>query len=197
MKIVFPALVACYLLLLRFAPYKGSFIVKALPILWLALIVLLSDGSVTQLIFAALVFCAAGDIALDLDRTKYFLHGLTLFLVAHLFYIAAFLKLDGPQPRSIFALSLTLYAVAMSLVLKPKLGKLAPAVYTYIITITAMGITAARHNTEIATGAALFIISDSLIAIDKFVRPIPAATYWIMITYYLAQYLITEGILNQ
>ena len=38
--------------------------------------------------------------------------------------------------------------------------------------------------------------SDSLLAYDKFVSPLPAAHWWIMITYLAAQFLIVWGILK-
>lgn len=47
-----------------------------------------------------------------------------------------------------------------------------------------------------AIGAVLFIISDSLIAVDKFFVPLTYRTSLIMITYYLAQLGITLSILE-
>jgi uncharacterized membrane protein YhhN len=43
-------------------------------------------------------------------------------------------------------------------------------------------------------GTVLFVISDSLIAFNKFGHPIPDASFLIMGTYILAQYLIYEGV---
>jgi uncharacterized membrane protein YhhN len=45
-------------------------------------------------------------------------------------------------------------------------------------------------------GAVLFMISDSLIAIDKFATPIPYPTLFIMGTYVFAQYFIAVGVLK-
>jgi uncharacterized membrane protein YhhN len=45
-------------------------------------------------------------------------------------------------------------------------------------------------------GAVLFMISDSLLAINKFMNPLPQASLFIMLTYIAAQYLIVEGILR-
>ena len=45
-------------------------------------------------------------------------------------------------------------------------------------------------------GAIFFVTSDSILAIDKFHEPIPLASFWIMITYLIAQFCITDGILK-
>jgi len=42
-------------------------------------------------------------------------------------------------------------------------------------------------------GAILFMLSDSVIAVNKFVLEIPLSGLWIMTTYTLAQWLITVG----
>ena len=44
-------------------------------------------------------------------------------------------------------------------------------------------------------GAIFFIISDSLLAINKFYFPLPYSAFWIMSTYSFAQYFIVSGIL--
>ena len=42
-------------------------------------------------------------------------------------------------------------------------------------------------------GAISFIVSDSLIAIDRFAVTLPAAGYFVMITCYLALFMIAYG----
>ncbi len=193
MELLFLVSSLCYLLTIQFSPYRGSYIVKSIPILSLAALVL--TGSPSRLIFFGLLFSAGGDIALDLDRGRYFVHGLGLFLVAHIFYTAAFLQSSGTADRLTFTVItiLAVYAVGMSLLLRPKLGNLAVPVYLYIAVITAMGISASFRSPLVLTGALIFMLSDSMIAINKFLQPIPGSNYWIMITYYLAQYLIAKG----
>jgi uncharacterized membrane protein YhhN len=64
-----------------------------------------------------------------------------------------------------------------------------------------MGIKAIERQTThksysfVLIGAILFIISDSLIAINKFAYSIPLSGLWVMATYIAAQYLIVEGVL--
>jgi len=46
-------------------------------------------------------------------------------------------------------------------------------------------------------GAAAFVISDSLLAIDKFYQPFAYAGVFIMFTYCAAQYFIVQGFIQQ
>ena len=46
-------------------------------------------------------------------------------------------------------------------------------------------------------GSILFVISDSLMALDKFLIPIPNDRLFVMSTYIAAQFLIMKGILKQ
>jgi len=49
----------------------------------------------------------------------------------------------------------------------------------------------------ITVGAILFYISDSILALNKFIKPIPNAQLGVMVTYYSAQYCIAWGFLNR
>jgi alkylglycerol monooxygenase len=55
---------------------------------------------------------------------------------------------------------------------------------------TVQGDTAARW---VAVGACVFMVSDSLIAINKFVAPVALSSLWILATYYAAQLLIVHN----
>lgn len=198
-ELLFLASSLCYLLTLHSGAYKWSYLVKCIPILSLAVMVITSPQG-SRLIFLGLLFSAAGDIALDLNHNRYFVYGLGFFLLAHIFYTTALsqhfstTKLFQPLTLTVIG-ALAVYVVVMSLLLRPKLGSLASAVYLYIAVITVMGISASFCSSMTLAGALIFIISDSLIAINKFLQPIPGSSYWIMITYYLAQYLIVKGTL--
>ena len=70
----------------------------------------------------------------------------------------------------------------------------------YAVVITAMALSAWNTKSKVdntvffslLSGALLFMLSDSLIAINKFRVPLPAAGFWIMITYLAGQYLIVR-----
>jgi uncharacterized membrane protein YhhN len=44
----------------------------------------------------------------------------------------------------------------------------------------------------VALGALLFMLSDSLLAINRFVTPLPLAELWVLVSYYAAQFLIVR-----
>jgi len=75
----------------------------------------------------------------------------------------------------------------------------------YMIVILLMSISALnryervslRSFTEVFIGALLFMVSDSLLAINKFSQPIPSASFFIMLTYITAQYFIVKGMIDE
>jgi uncharacterized membrane protein YhhN len=187
-------------LLLMGQPFAGSALLKAAPAWSLMLVALaLVPGRAGKLLVLALLFSSGGDIALELDRGNYFVLGLSLFLVAHLFYIATFAHtLDPLHARPWALVVLSVYVILLTVLLFPHLGDLRIPVLLYIAVITTMGILATfQPNPLVLAGAFLFILSDSLIAVDKFLVTVPYARYAIMITYYSAQGLLTYGLLQQ
>ena len=57
-----------------------------------------------------------------------------------------------------------------------------------------LGTSAARM---VAVGACFFMVSDSLLATDRFVQTLPMAQLWVLATYYAAQVLIVWGWLRE
>lgn len=153
--------------------------------------------AIAKFLGLALLFSAAGDVFLALDRVRLFLPALASFLLAHLAYLALFLKHRArPSPRQWLLIVLLLaYAVIMLSVLTPGLGKLLLPVYGYVAAIIAMGVAALALPGKplVGLGAVSFILSDSLIALDKFVEPIAWAGPAIWTTYVAAQVLILLG----
>jgi uncharacterized membrane protein YhhN len=49
----------------------------------------------------------------------------------------------------------------------------------------------------VALGACIFMASDSVLAIDRFVQPVPMAILWVLATYYAAQFCIVHGMVQQ
>ncbi|CAM8648858.1 Fatty acid hydroxylase [Comamonadaceae bacterium] len=156
----------------------------------------------TALLLAALVFSLAGDVFLMLPG-DYFIPGLAAFLVAHAFYIALF-RQDAPwfanrrALQGVLAVGAGVYAVLWSHL--PDAG-LQVAVAAYITVICLMTSQAlGRASTlgdaaadRVALGACIFMASDALIAINKFLMPVPLASFWILVTYFAAQLLITRN----
>ncbi len=155
--------------------------------------------SSTRLLAAALTASLAGDVFLMLPINA-FIPGLASFLVAHLFYIALFRQGVGWFPNRP-ALIVTLgFGVAMLMVLWPNLGDpvLRGAVTIYVMVICLMAAQAIGRASRlrnpgaalVALGACVFMASDTLIAINRFVTPVALSSLWILASYYLAQTLI-------
>ncbi len=172
---------------------------KLIPMIFIIILALLTKAPQAKtyytLISIGLVFCAIGDYTL-----QWFIVGLSFFLIGHLFYIAAFLSTKEQQsPKSLLA-GLVLYGAVMAIIIAGGLWQdgdviMAIAVTGYISVILTMGWTAWRTKSNYAMiGAILFIISDSVLAVNKFTVAIPAASEIIMITYYGAQILLALSI---
>lgn len=179
---------------------------KAVPVL--ALLGWLQDappGPYRRWISIGLMFSLLGDILLAWP-VDLFVFGLGAFLFAHLAYLKAYL-VDCRRP-ALLALALALLAgVSLFSVMAAKgLGDLLIPVAVYALAISAMLWRAlARLGTRIskgsawlaAAGALAFVVSDSLIGIDRFVLPFGAAPYLIILSYWLGQWGITASVFSQ
>lgn len=152
-------------------------------------------------IISGLLFSLIGDILLIFPE-KYFLRGLISFCMAHLFYIVAF---SSGRPMTVtlwIPLLLLVYGSVIFLILRPNLNKMALPVGLYIIVIMAMAWQAwerwlwFQNGMALcaAVGAVLFLISDSLLAFDRFKRSFKIAEALILSTYFAAQWLIVLSI---
>jgi uncharacterized membrane protein YhhN len=182
-----------FIALLPYTPSVLTTLLKIVPIAMLAILVLRSTGDWKRIgIFAALVFSASGDIFMEQDN---FILGLSFFLIAHICYLVVFCRnIEFNLLRLLLGLIIVSSTFISASILSPNLGELAIAVYFYIGVIAAMGITAslgANNHPLVILGALAFMVSDSIIAFNRFDAPIEGAHYAIMVTYYLAQYLLT------
>ncbi len=155
----------------------------------------------------ALVFSLVGDILLMFVSvsSSFFICGLVVFLLAHLMYISVFYKSrnKSANPFPVIVI-LLIYASGIFYLLKDGLGDMLIPVLLYLLVILVMATTAfirKRSNRNsyklIFVGAIFFMISDSLLALNKFYVPLPLSSISIILTYALAQYLIVLGILKQ
>ena len=185
-----------------FNPYPLSWILKLLPIFvlihfsWQQL--LLTRKSTHKLFILGLIFSGLGDFLLDYDRVNWFVFGLGSFLVAHLFYIFS-LKPFTLKRVPIIVLY-CLYGTGMFSFIYAGLGELFIPVLIYMTVLLLMGIATLlshKSNTWLIIGGISFILSDSLIGLDKFYLEIPYASFWIMTTYYFAQFSLVKGMFEQ
>ncbi len=174
------------------------------PIPVLCLIVLLRVWSPVpdfyrRAIAVGFVFSLAGDVFLMLPRDL-FIFGLGSFLLAHLCYIAAFSNRGASGKVSLQSIRLIpflAYGMGMLGFLWPNLGELRLPVIVYVGVILTMGWRAAarighpgespKAHWSALCGAISFILSDTLIALEKFHGAFPFARFLIMLTYWAGQ----------
>jgi uncharacterized membrane protein YhhN len=162
------------------------------------------------LILIALVFSWIGDITLQLAalREDFFLLGLASFLVTQLLYTIAFFSTGGPglvARRPYLILPVAAYGVGILWLLWEGLGDMTVPVTVYTVVILTMLVAAINRREKVnaqsyrlvLAGAILFILSDSMIAINKFDQPFELARVAIMSSYVTAQFLIAVGCVRQ
>jgi uncharacterized membrane protein YhhN len=187
-----------FIVLLPYTPSVLTTLLKIVPITMLAILVIRATGDWKRIgILAALGFSAGGDIFMESDN---FIFGLSSFLIAHICYLVVFCRnIEFNRLRVLLAIIIASSTLIFATILSPNLGELAIAVYFYIGVIAVMGITTslgAKNHPLVILGALAFMVSDSIIAYNRFDAPIEGARYPIMITYYLAQYLLTVDARN-
>jgi uncharacterized membrane protein YhhN len=165
-----------------------------------------TDG-VGNLILGALFFSWIGDVALLIDSRygSFFIYGLIAFLLAHICYIAYFYRARKRNTVNIFkpfaSLLILAYMTAFYLTTYPFLGPMKIPVLIYAVIITLMLLTSIhafnlrtqRFGVISVAGTLIFALSDSTLAINRFVLPFEYAPFFIMLTYGIAQFLIAEG----
>lgn len=159
-------------------------------------------GAYRRWIVVGLLLSLLGDVLLSWP-SDLFVFGLGAFLLAHLAYLVAYLG-DTRRLAPLALLAAVVVGAAMFSVLAGNgLGPLLIPVALYALTISAM-LWRALARLRVATvpprsawlaagGAALFVLSDSLIGINRFVAPFDAAPYAIILTYWVGQWGIAAS----
>ncbi len=161
-------------------------------------------------VLLALACSFAGDVFL-MDAA-YFVQGLVAFLAAHLCYIVAYRHHREDEStdaitglhRVRLSFPVILAASGLVVVLFPALGPLRIPVIIYATVLCTMVLVALfRYGRTgpvsfwmIFVGALLFMVSDSILAINKFLNPVVGADALILSTYAAAQFLIVEGLIR-
>lgn len=181
------------------AAYPFSWLVKILPMLLLISFCLMRKTSKAEKVFiAGLMLSTVGDFVLDFDRENWFIYGLGSFLLAHLCYLFSLKPVKFK--RLGIVLLYALYGIGMLVLLWPVLGELLIPVVIYMSVLLIMGIAtfiSAKSNVWLVLGGLSFIASDSLLGIDKFYMTIPNGGFFIMISYYFAQYSLVRGFFGE
>ncbi len=152
-------------------------------------------------ILLGLLFSIGGDVALMLPSDK-FLIGLVSFLIGHLFYISGLISgIQWFETWIVWGL-LLLAGTVVFISLKPHLGSMQLPVLFYVLVIMIMSATAWERHLELnlnetlfaAFGASMFMVSDSLLAWNRFRQPFKSAQLFVLSTYYLAQWMIAYSL---
>lgn len=159
------------------------------------------------LILMGLIFAWIGDILLMFDK-EYpicFILGLASFLTTHILYTIYFLQQENPKRKNTdyaWVLPVLGYAVLLVSYLYPELGELKIPVMLYALVISFMLLSTlifpkiAGVKTFLVAGAIWFVISDSLLAVNKFSFELPLSSTLIRLSYSLAQFLIIAAIIR-
>ncbi len=161
--------------------------------------------AIRNLTWMALVFSLFGDVLLMfVDQSpKYFIFGLFAFLLAHLMYILVFLKHRNNRKKPVgYVITMLIYAMGLFYLLRHGLGEMLLPVLIYMAVILTMSIVAFLRKGKVSEtsyhfvflGSILFMVSDSILALNKFYRELQFAHILIMLTYAFAQYFIIIGI---
>ena len=166
---------------------------------------------------AGLAFLASwiGDVLLMFSAKSemFFILGIAGFLAAQVFYAFLFLRtieISGKKSflkkKPVWMIPYIAFGLIVYIILFPELDPvLKVAVLFYLAAILIMASTALNRYgnghpisfTLVFTGSLLFITSDTLIAVNRFLVEIPFDGLLVMSTYIAAQYLIMAGILKQ
>lgn len=204
-----PFLVVTVTLLVRArlrADVKQEYIFKPLSTLLVILVALLSLGRPTAhlpftlWVTLGLALSLGGDVALMFRANRWFLIGLGLFLLAHVVYAVTFTLPNGFHAQDLrTGVALLAFGALVYGFLLPGLRSMKVPVLIYMLVILFMvnRATSAWFGSFfspaqawlLALGAALFMLSDLLLAINRFRRPFKYEPLGLYI-YYAGQLLI-------
>lgn len=163
----------------------------------------MGEAKQRRLVLLGLLLSLAGDVFLLWPRAG-FLPGLVSFLLAHLAYIAAFcVPVRLAAKPWVFVAYALVAAVLLSQLWDGVPAALRLPVLAYVLCLAAMAAQAATwwRSTPsdacarwAAAGGLLFMVSDTLLAFNKFAAPVPLSALWILLTYWLAQWCIASSL---
>lgn len=160
-----------------------------------------------MLVCVGLVFSLAGDVFLMLPG-DWFVFGLASFLLAHLCYVAAFAPGSSARDKLVACVAYAVIAAANLVGLLPRVpAELHAPVLAYVAVLMLMGALAAARGWSLrgdprlarparlaAIGGALFVLSDSVLAWNRFGGGIPLAPLWVLAGYYASSWCIALSV---
>ncbi|WP_321375747.1 lysoplasmalogenase [uncultured Draconibacterium sp.] len=193
-------------------------IVKPFILIWIAGYFLLHakaiDKKVVKLAVIGFLFSWFGDLLMMFaSEFTFFVLGIASFLVTQVVYIFLFLRtidLSGNmsflKKKPMWLIPYIAFGLIIYTLLFPQLDAvLRIAIFVYmaaILSMSAMALNRFGNGHPISfslvfAGSLFFVLSDSLIAVNRFLVAIPYEGLLVMTTYIAAQYLIMLGLLKQ
>ena len=153
-------------------------------------------------IISGLLLSLLGDTFLIYPE-QHFKIGLIAFLIGHICYIIAFTVSSGVHFTFWIFLPISIIGILYLRSILPYSGKMKIPVMIYIIIIVIMSWMAMERLNYIPTvgtilavmGAVLFMISDAVLALNKFRKPFISAELIILATYFTAQWLLAVSVI--
>jgi len=148
-----------------------------------------------------LIFALLGDCFLLYETVELFVVGLICFLIMQLCYAGAFnSKRRIPKNKDyLICAGIIIIGVIILSFIWSDLGSMRTPIVLYTTSIVLMALYAYLRHPRlrgykiVVSGVFLFIISDSLLGINKFSNALPYGQILVMVTYMLAQYFIVTG----
>ena len=160
------------------------------------------DTASGRWLLLALVLGLVGDVLLLDDSQPRFVAGLAAFLIGHLAFVASFAAAGQDRPGwGWFGLAVLSASLAVGRGILPGARAaggppLTAAVAAYMLVIGAMAVTGwATGLLLVGLGVSLFVVSDTVLALGRFVAARPWTRPVTMLTYHGAQVLIVAGLL--
>ena len=191
-----------------------EYMVKPLIMIWMAVYFLLfgKKKAFVVPVLLAFFFSWLGDNFLMFSGRNelFFFAGVGGFFCAQITYIYTFSKYSEKggrgylQKNPLLALVFLAYLGGILILLFPGLeGVMKPIIIVYALSLVGMSLMALNRKGRVGhrsyllvfVGSILFLLSDSMIALNKFYSEFWLAGFWIMISYMAAQYLIMRGLI--
>lgn len=194
------------------------YIVKPLLMIWIGAYFLAHSKNIDKTVVKragfGFLFSLIGDVFMMFSvEFLYFALGIGSFLVAQVFYAFLFLRtinISGKKPflkkKPVWLILYIAFGLIVYTLLFTHLDAvLKVAIFIYMVAILIMSSMALNRYGNghpisfslVFSGSLLFVVSDSMIAINRFLHAIPFDSLLIMTTYIAAQFLIMKGILKQ
>jgi uncharacterized membrane protein YhhN len=172
---------------------------------------LLSVKPVFTLAGLFLSICGDATLAFQDKTPACFIVGLACFLLAHVFYVLFYRQSNVAENfeskikhKALWQTLIVIYSLGFCFFLSPHLASLKLPVFIYAFILMLMNSFALNRSGRvpaesfhyILAGALLFTVSDSALALNKFVGAFKYSGVFIMCTYAIAQYLITCGTIS-